>query len=296
MADYHWYPGHMTKAVRMMKENIALVDMVIELLDARIPVSSRNPDIDSLSKGKLRLIVLNKSDLSDEKVNREWVDFFRREGAEVVQLDSRQGKSFNGVFAAIDRCSKERAKKDQKKGLYRPVRAMVAGIPNVGKSTFINRLAKRASAKTGNKPGVTRGKQWISLDNGLQLLDTPGILWPKFEDKTVGQHLAFIGSLNDDNIDKTELAIELIRFLEEYYPGAVAAKYGIDDEMIENCIREEQLFNTEGGILCASAKALGCIMSGGRIDYDRASGQILHDFRNGKCGRFSIERPAGAET
>lgn len=281
----------MTKAVRMMKDNIALVDLVIELLDARIPVSSRNPDIATLAKGKSRLVVLNKSDLSDDSVNRDWTALFKSEGAEVVALDSKTGKSFKGIFAAIDRVSRERAAKDRAKGIHRPVRAMVVGIPNVGKSTFINRLAGRASTKTGNKPGVTRGKQWISLPDGLQLLDTPGILWPKFEDETVGRHLAFIGSLNDDNLDQAELAIELIRFLEEHYPGALSDKYAFDEDMIKDCIEEEGLFNREGGILCAVAKNRNCLLGGGRIDYDRAGRQLLTDFRNGKTGRFSLEFP-----
>ena len=212
--NYQWYPGHMTKARRMMEENIKLIDLVIELVDARIPLSSRNPDIDGLTKNKARIILLNKSDLSDERKNVMWIDYFTQKGFYVLKLNSKSGAGVKQVNQTIALACKEKIERDKRKGiLNRPVRAMVVGIPNVGKSTFINAFAGKACAKTGNKPGVTKGKQWIRLNKNVELLDTPGILWPRFENQEVGQRLAMIGSMNDEVLNLDELALDTIKFL-----------------------------------------------------------------------------------
>ena len=227
---FQWYPGHMTKAKRMMQENIKLIDLIIELLDARVPLSSRNPDIDELGKNKARLILLNKADLAEDKQNDAWMEYFKKKGFAVVKVNSKKGGGIKSIQGVIQEACKEKIERDRKRGiLNRPVRAMVVGIPNVGKSTFINSLAGKACAKTGNKPGVTKGKQWIRLNKNVELLDTPGILWPKFEDQTVGLHLAFIGSIKDEILNTEELAAELIRLLEPYYPGILQEKYGIEE-------------------------------------------------------------------
>ena len=225
---FQWYPGHMTKAKRMMQENIKLIDLVIELVDARIPVSSRNPEIDELGKNKARLILLNKSDLAEDKWNDAWAEFFKEKGYSVLKVNSRKGGGVKSIQGVIQEACKEKIERDRKRGiLNRPVRAMVVGIPNVGKSTFINALAGKACTKTGNKPGVTKGKQWIRLNKNVELLDTPGILWPKFEDQTVGLRLAFIGSIKDEILNAEELAMELIGFLKNKYPGILKEKYQI---------------------------------------------------------------------
>ncbi len=232
--NYQWYPGHMTKAVRMMKENINLVDMIIEVIDARIPVASRNPDIDELGKGKARLLILNKADLSDPVQNKAWTDFYKSQGYLVMEMDSRTGKNMKDVKKCMTLACADKIERDRQRGIKnRPIRAMVAGIPNVGKSTFINHLTGKSSAKTGNKPGVTKGKQWIMLGSSLQLLDTPGILWPKFEDEEVGAHLAMIGSMNDEKIDSGELAIDLLCTLEKSDADIVLKKYNISYTQVE---------------------------------------------------------------
>lgn len=275
-----WYPGHMTKAKRMMIEDIKLIDLVIELVDARIPMSSRNPDIDALAKGKSRVILLNKADLADEKVNDRWVQYFSNKGFHVIKADSRNRGGLKNIKTVIDNACKEKKERDRRKGIInRPVRAMVAGIPNVGKSTFINSFAGRACAKTGNKPGVTKGKQWIRLGKDVELLDTPGILWPKFDDEKVGTDLAFIGSVNDQVINLTELAAELIAFLKENYKGRLNERYGADEGTDDN------------EIMKSIALSRGCLKKGGEIDYDKAVALLLDDFRSGKLGRISIEVP-----
>ena len=225
--NYQWYPGHMTKAKRMMQENIKLIDLVIELVDARAPLSSKNPDIDELGKNKFRLILLNKADLASEKGNAMWTKYFEEKGYFVVKINSRSGAGMKQISATIMEACKEKIERDRKRGiLNRPIRAMVVGIPNVGKSTFINSFAGRAAAKTGNKPGVTKGAQWIRLNKQVELLDTPGILWPKFEDQAVGVKLAMLGSVNDEILNIDELSLELIKYLTESYPGMTAMIFG----------------------------------------------------------------------
>lgn len=278
--NIQWYPGHMTKAKRMMEEDIKLIDLVIELVDARLPLSSRNPDIDNLAKNKARLILLNKADLADERVNNMWQDYFKEKGFFVVKLDSRSGSGMKAINAIIQEACKEKIERDRRRGiLNRPVRAMVVGIPNVGKSTFINSYAKKACAKTGNKPGVTKGKQWIKLSKSLELLDTPGILWPKFEDQQVGIRLAISGSINDEILNISELCLELIKILKVDYPGRLAERYGIDEEAKELDILE------------AVANKRGCIKKGNLIDIDKAADIIIDEFRGGKIGKISLEKP-----
>ncbi len=278
--DYQWYPGHMTKAKRMMQEDIKLIDLIIELVDARIPVSSRNPDIDELGKNKARVILLNKADLADDAANREWNDFFAEKGYLTVLLDARSKAGMGTLTNVIREACREKIERDRRRGIInRPVRAMVAGIPNVGKSTFINTFAGKACAKTGNRPGVTKGKQWIRLNKNVELLDTPGILWPKFEDQTVGLRLAMVGSIRDEILNVQELALELIRFLKEAYPGALDARYG--------CGEQPQ----DAAVLAEIAKSRGCLLKGQELDYEKASGILLDDFRSGKLGRITLERP-----
>ncbi|MBQ3583697.1 MAG: ribosome biogenesis GTPase YlqF [Lachnospiraceae bacterium] len=279
--QFQWYPGHMTKARRMMEEDIKLIDLVIELVDARLPLSSRNPDIDRIGKNKARLILLNKSDLADEAVTRKWVEWFESQGYFTVMVNSKNGTGMKAINAVVKEACKEKIERDRKRGiLNRPVRAMVVGIPNVGKSTFINSYAKKACTKTGNKPGVTKGKQWIKLSSTLELLDTPGILWPKFEDQKVGLRLAFVGSIKDDIINTTELAVELISFLVDAYPGILEKRYSVDESQ------------KSVDILMEIAKNRNCLLKGNTFDIDKAGMILLEEFRNGKLGKISLEQPA----
>ena len=230
--NYQWYPGHMTKAKRMMQENIGLIDLVIELVDARIPLSSRNPDIDELGRNKARLILLNKADLADDACNKAWIAYFKKKGFHVLEINARAGTGIKGVQGAVREACREKIERDRRKGIVnRPVRAIVVGIPNVGKSTFINSIAGKACAKTGNKPGVTKGKQWIRLNRELELLDTPGILWPRFDSQEVGRNLAFIGSMNDEILQKTELAMDLLTCLMVHYKQELVERYQFSEEL-----------------------------------------------------------------
>lgn len=228
---FQWYPGHMTKARRMMQENIKLIDIVVELVDARVPFSSKNPDIDDLAKNKMRLIVLNKADMADTKITDLWQKYYEDQGFFVARVNSRKGTGLKDVKAKMETACREKKERDKKRGiLNRPLRAMVVGIPNVGKSTFINSFAGKACAKTGNKPGVTKGKQWIKLNKNVELLDTPGILWPKFENQQVGLRLALIGSIKEEILNITEMTGEFITFLRESYPGVIRERYGVEEE------------------------------------------------------------------
>ena len=277
---FQWYPGHMTKARRMMQENIKLIDLIIELVDARVPLSSRNPDIDELGKGKARLILLNKADLAEDRLNDEWVAYFKEKGYSAVKVNSRKGGGIKSIQSVIQEACREKTERDRKRGiLNRPVRAMVVGIPNVGKSTFINALAGKACAKTGNKPGVTKGKQWIRLNKSVELLDTPGILWPKFEDQEVGLKLAFIGSIKDEILQTEELVAELVKFLKESYPGVLEEKYSIPEvQDTYEC-------------LANIAQSRHCLVRGSELDTEKAASILLDDFRGGKLGRITLERP-----
>ena len=280
--NIQWYPGHMTKAKRMMQENIKLIDLIIELVDARAPLSSRNPDIDELGKGKARLILLNKADLASERHNEAWAAYFKEKGCFVVKLDSRSKAGMKTIQNVIQEACKEKIERDRRRGiLNRPVRAMVVGIPNVGKSTFINSFAGRACAKTGNKPGVTKGAQWIRLNKQVELLDTPGILWPKFDDQQVGTRLAILGSVNDDILNLDELAVELGQFLQKNFRSCLEERYKTEFP--------EEMEPTQ--ILSRIAEARACLTKGGEPDTSKAASFLLDDFRSGRLGKITLEFP-----
>ena len=278
--NLQWYPGHITKAKRQMQEDLKLIDLIIELVDARIPLSSRNPDIDELGKNKARLILLNKSDLADERYNEQWSAYFQKKGFYVVKVNAKSGAGLKSIQGVIQEACKAKIERDRRRGIKnRPIRAMVVGIPNVGKSTFINSYAGKACAKTGNKPGVTKGKQWIRLNKTLELLDTPGILWPKFEDQEVGKRLAFIGSIKDEILNLEELSLELLDYIRTNYPGLLNTRYGIEEE------------GTPVSLLEAVADKRKCLIRGQEIDYAKAAGIVMEEFRNGKIGRITLEFP-----
>ena len=280
MTTINWYPGHMTKARRMMQEDMKLIDLVIELLDARVPFSSRNPDIDELAKNKSRLILLNKADLADKRKTKLWTAYFEEKGFFVVTLDARSRGGMKAVQEEIMKACSAKIERDLKRGIKnRPVRAMVVGIPNVGKSTFINSFAGKAAAKTGNKPGVTKGKQWIRLNKQVELLDTPGILWPKFEDPMVGMRLAMIGSIRNEILNLDEVAQELVKSLRVQYAGALKTRYDIEEE------------GADYEVLAAVAKSRNWLVKGGEPDYNKAVNVVLEEFRDGKLGNITLEEP-----
>ena len=272
----NWYPGHMKKTREMIEKNLRLVDAVLELVDARIPVASRNPVIGQITENKKRVIVLNKSDLADQAETVRWVERLRGESGYACAVDCRSGKGIDRLFQILRTLQEER---DQEKSVKRPLRLMVVGVPNVGKSSLINRLTGRKSATTGNKPGVTKGKQWLTLKNGMQLLDTPGILWAKFEDKNVGMNLAFCGSIRDEIMDLETLALELVKVLLSDYSGLLEARYKIEEISSDGLEAMEQI-----------ARKRGFLFSGGRIDYERTARTILDEFRSGKTGRITLEK------
>ena len=272
----------MTKAKRMMQEDIKLIDLIIELVDARVPLSSRNPDIDELGKNKARMILLNKADLADERQNRAWMEYFKGKGYSVVKVNSRSGAGMKAINSAVQEACKEKIERDRKRGiLNRPVRAMVVGIPNVGKSTFINQIAGRKGAKAENRPGVTRGKQWVPVDKTLELLDTPGILWPKFEDPDVGVRLGFTGAIRDDVMDMEDLASRLMAYLGAHYPDALTERYKIAVEPGE----------PGWELLEKAGRKRGFLMSGGEVNTERMARILLDEYRAGKLGRFTLELP-----
>ncbi|MCU6743276.1 ribosome biogenesis GTPase YlqF [Suilimivivens aceti] len=278
--NYQWYPGHMTKAVRMMQENIKLIDLVIELVDARTPMSSKNPDIDSLAGNKARVILLNKADLADPAGNAAWTEYFKKKGFHVLEINARTGAGVRAVQGLVQEACKEKIERDRRRGIKnRPIRAMVVGIPNVGKSTFINAFAGKGCTKTGNKPGVTKGKQWIRLNQNLELLDTPGILWPRFENQQVGERLAMIGSINDEILHADELAAAILIYLQKNYQGKIRERYETE----------------ESGDAYAMLKEISiqrkCFLKGEEPDLLRTSRIIVDDFRGGRLGRITLESP-----
>ena len=279
--NYQWYPGHMTKAVRQMQEDIKLIDLIIEIVDARIPISSRNPDIDRLGNGKFRMVLLNKSDLADPVCNKKWMEYYASKGIYALEINSKSGAGLKAINQTVNEACKDKIERDRKRGIKnRPIRAMVVGIPNVGKSTFINSFAGKAVAKTGNKPGVTKGKQWIKLNKSLELLDTPGILWPKFEDNAVGMRLAFIGSMNDEILQPEELATDLIKYLADRYPDAVKTHYGIEEDVVQDY-----------HVLESIGRIRGCLKAGAETDIVKAAKLLIDDYRAGRLGRMSLEIP-----
>jgi len=274
--NINWYPGHMKKTREMIQQNLKMVDLVIEVVDARIPVSSRNPIIDDIVSGKKRIIILNKSDLSDKSANDAWAEHFKKDGNLVVTMNCMSGGGVNQLLKVLE---KEQDKKNAEKAIKKPLRMMIVGVPNVGKSSLINRLTGKRSAQVGDRPGVTRGKQWLTLKNGMQLLDTPGILWPKFEDPKTGINLAYCGSIKDEIMDIATLAMELIGVLATDYPNLLMERYKLEE------ILEMPLDNME-----AIALKRGFILPGKRIDYERCAKTVLDEFRSGKIGNITLER------
>lgn len=277
-----WYPGHMTKTRRMMESDLRLVDAVCEILDARIPISSRNPEIDAICGQKPRMVILNRIDMADPACTRQWAAHFRSRGMAVIQTDCKSRKGISDFGPALRKLLAEKLRRYAEKGMGgRPLRAMVVGIPNVGKSTFINQVAGRKGAKAEDRPGVTRGKQWVSVDQGLLLLDTPGILWPKFEDPTVGLHLAFTGAVKDDILDLETLAARLIELLWQRYPEAVRERYQIEADAEES----------GADLLRRIGQRRGYLLRGGLVDADRTARVVLDEYRGAKIGRFTLEQP-----
>ena len=300
--NYQWYPGHMTKARRMMQEDIKLIDLVIELVDARVPLSSRNPDIDELGKNKSRLILLNKVDLADDSRTVLWADYFKRQGYFVTRLDARSKSGIKAVSSMIAEACREKTERDRKRGIKnRPVRAMIVGIPNVGKSTFINTFAGKACAKTGNKPGVTKGKQWVRLNKDVELLDTPGILWPKFDNQMIGLRLAVTGAIRDEILLSEDLALWLLEYVSENYPGMLENRYQIGEAVSLNENNDSMAAEMPEEkrralwLLEQIARVRGCLLKGGEPDYKKASMLLVEDFRSGRLGRITLEVPETGE-
>ena len=276
MENINWYPGHMKKTRELIQQNLKMVDAVVEVIDARIPVSSRNPIIDELVRGKPRIIVLNKSDLADENASRAWTEALRTDGSRTLAMNCMSGGGLKELFRLLERMESE---KNRDRAMQKAYRLMIVGVPNVGKSSLINRMTGKKSAQTGDRPGVTKGKQWLKLQNGMQLLDTPGILWPKFKDPKAGMNLAFCGSIKDEILDIPTLGMELISVLAENYPQLLAERYKLDG------IAETPLENMEN-----MALKRGCILPGKRIDYERIGKLVLDEFRSGKIGRITLEQ------
>lgn len=287
----NWYPGHMAKTKRQIIEDLKLIDVIVEILDARIPLSSQNPDVKGYTKNKKRVIVLNKSDLADENETKKWVRYFENQGIPAVITDSNSGKGINDVIKAVQNASKEEQEKFASKGrVGKSIRIMILGIPNVGKSSFINRITKKNIAQVGNRPGVTRQKQWIRLQEGIELMDTPGVLWPKFESEEVGLNLAFTGTIKDDILEKTEIAFHLLKYLINNYENNIVERFKLDEVVIKEILQKDIEENDKIlEIMNIIAKKRGSILSGGRIDYEKISGIILDEFRSGKIGKITIE-------
>lgn len=288
--NIQWYPGHMTKTRRQIEADLKNVDIVVEIIDARIPVSSRNPDIDAITAGKPRLVVLNRADQADPAGNRAWGAWFRKKGWSVLETDAKTGAGVNQFSRVVQEVLKDQIARWQKKGLVgRPVRAMVVGVPNVGKSTFINKVARKKSAKASDRPGVTRGKQWVTVDRGLELLDTPGILWPKFEDVETGMRLAFTGAVKDDIMDVETLGCHLMAFLGTQYPNVLVESYRLKEVPAQEAEENEVAYGYR--LLEACAQKRGMRISGGEFDTERMARVLLDEYRGGKLGRFTLELP-----
>lgn len=288
--NIQWYPGHMTKTRRQIEADLKYVDIVVEIIDARIPVSSRNPDIDAITAGKPRLVVLNRADQADPAGNRAWGAWFRKKGWSVLETDAKTGAGVSQFSRMVQEVLKDQIARWQEKGLVgRPVRAMVVGVPNVGKSTFINKVARKKSAKASDRPGVTRGKQWVTVDRGLELLDTPGILWPKFEDVETGMRLAFTGAVKDEIMDVETLGCHLMAFLGARYPEALAEGYRLKEVPAREAEENEVAYGYR--LLEACAQKRGMRISGGEFDTERMARVLLDEYRGGKLGHFTLEMP-----
>ena len=291
--NINWYPGHMAKTMKQIEEDLRIVDIVIELLDARIPIASQNPEIANKIKNRKKLVVLNKADLADEKTNQKWVNYFENQGIPAVLVDSNSGKGIDKFIKKIEEVMQEMLEGQASKGrIGRKIRAMILGIPNVGKSSFINRISKRTTAEVGNKPGVTKQKQWIRINEKIELLDTPGVLWPKFENEDVALKLAFTGTIKETVLQKTEIAYQLVKFLLENYRERLAQRYGLNLEYIQTTLEQEQPENFNiYEIMLEIGKKRGCIISGGNIDEEKTAKIILDEYKNGKFGKVSLEQP-----
>lgn len=292
--NINWYPGHMAKTRRQIEQDIKIVDIVIELLDSRIPISSRNPDIVNITAKKKRIIVLNKCDLSDESKNQRWISYLKNKGIPAVLTDSNSGKGIDNCIKEIEKIMEEQLNIQAQKGrIGRKIRAMVLGIPNVGKSSFINRISKRTTAGVGNKPGVTKQKQWIRINDKIELLDTPGVLWPKFESEEVGLNLAFTGTIKEEILPRVEIAYQLVKYLLENYRNNIIERYGISEEYIENKLNQQQPENVNiYEIMLEIGRKRGCMISGGNIDEEKTARIILDEFKNGKLGKITLETPS----
>ena len=284
--DLNYYPGHMTGAIRKMREDIKGIDVVVEILDARIPFSSKNPDIDTLAEGKKRIVIFSKSDLADKRITELWTKYYEDKGIRVLSIDSRNRKETIKLTPLVREVCKDKIERDRARGIIapRPIKAMVCGIPNVGKSTFINSFVGKSTAKTGNKPGVTRGNQWIRLSKDINMLDTPGILWPKFEDVNVGYRIACIGSLNDNNLQITDIAVYLMDYIKDNYCNSLGLRYNIEES--DDSMTDIQNIAIKKGLL----------LKGGEPDMDRTAKLVIDDLRAGRLGRFSLEKPDLKET
>ncbi len=279
--NLQWFPGHMTKTRRMMTESLKIIDVAAELLDARIPMSSRNPEIDKILKNKPRIVVLNKSDMSDPEANKKWIEYFEKQGIYAVEVSCTTGKGINKISEYAKRALNDKIERDKERGINRSVKIMLCGVPNVGKSSFINRVAGKAVTKTGDRPGVTRGKQWLRLPSNVELLDMPGILWPKFESEEVALHLAFTGAIRDEIMDVEEIACRLIELLRQRYPKNLTERYKLDDF--------EGLTDYE--ILEMIAQKRGFLSKGKELDTFRAANILLDEFRGCKLGNLTLELP-----
>ncbi len=289
--NINWYPGHMAKTMRQIESDIKIVDIVIELLDARIPLASQNPEIANKIKNKKKIVVLNKADLADEKMNQKWVSYFENQNIPAVLVDSNSGKGIDKFIKKIEQVMQTMLKEQATKGrIGRKMRAMILGIPNVGKSSFINRISKRTTAEVGNKPGVTKQKQWIRINDKIELLDTPGVLWPRFENEEVALNLAFTGTIKENILQKTEIAYQLVKFLLENYREKICERYSLSNDYIEKILSQDQPENFNiYEIMLEIGKKRGCIISGGNIDEEKTARIILDEFKNGKLGKITLE-------
>ena len=290
--NINWYPGHMAKTKRQIIEDLKLIDIVVEILDARIPISSRNPDIEQYINSKKRLIILNKFDLADMDENQKWVKLYKSQGIEAVLVNSNSGEGMNNAIKKIEEINKDNKEKFENKGrIGKAIRVMVLGIPNVGKSSFINRVTKKNSATVGNKPGVTKQKQWIRINNNIELLDTPGVLWPKFENEDIALNLAYTGTIKDDILPIIEIGYNLLKLLIKEYPEKIIERYKLEKEEIENVLNSDIEENEKIlEIMHMIGRKRGALISGGNIDEEKVAKIILEEFRSGKIGRITLEK------
>ena len=292
--NINWYPGHMAKTKRQIIEDLKLIDVVVEILDARLPRSSQNPDLQEWIKNKKKIVILNKSDLADEKLNNEWVSYYKKQGIIALLTDSNSGKGVDKTISEIEKIALEDKENASSKGrIGKSIRVMIVGIPNVGKSSFINRITKKTSATVGNKPGVTRQKQWLSLKNGINLLDTPGILWPKLDQEEVALNLAFVGTIKDDILPRIEIAYYLLKYLLQEQRQKLIQRYNLNEQEIENILKNENQMENENimEVMDLIGRKRGAILAGNRVDEEKTANLLLDEFKNGKLGRITLERP-----